>query len=108
MGNQENSQSEPEKAQPNDSQTEEKIIQSQKSDKNQLKNSQTTSKSSQKSSQKSDSSDSLILSQHLSQLSKDKYENEVTETLEMTQIIDWDDENFFEASNDEEDKAKID
>jgi len=42
----------------------------------------------------------------LSQLSKDKYENEVTETLEMTQIIDWDDENFFEASNDEEDKDK--
>ena len=25
----------------------------------------------------------------------------------MTQIIDWDDENFFEASNDEEDKVKI-
>ena len=43
----------------------------------------------------------------MSQLSKDKYENEVTETLEMTQIIDWDDENFFEASNDEEDKVKI-
>ena len=40
-----------------------------------------------KNSQKSDSSaDSLILSQHLSQMSKEKYESEVNETLEMTKV----------------------
>ena len=68
---------------------------SQKADSN---NSSQTSRNSQKipsqtksigskNSQKSDSSaDSLILSQHLSQISKEKYESEVNETLEMTKV----------------------
>ena len=68
---------------------------SQKADSN---NSSQTSRNSQKipsqtksigskNSQKSDSSaDSLILSQHLSQMSKEKYESEVNETLEMTRV----------------------
>ena len=63
-----------------------------------LKDEKTRSKSASKS-QKSDSSDSLILSQHLSQVSKDKYENEVAETLEMSQILEWDDEDFFDVDN---------
>ena len=53
-----------------------------------------------KNSQKSDvSADSLVLSQHLSQMSKEKYESEVNETLEMTKILDWDDDNFFDVEN---------
>ena len=60
-----------------------------------------------KNSQKSDSSaDSLILSQHLSQMSKEKYESEVNETLEMTKILDWDDDNFFDVENQIEQEKK--
>ena len=60
-----------------------------------------------KNSQKSDSSaDSLILSQHLSQMSKEKYESEVNETLEMTKILDWDDDNFFDVENQTEQEKK--
>jgi len=60
-----------------------------------------------KNSQKSDSSaDSLILSQHLSQMSKEKYESEVNETLEMTKILDWDDDNFFDVENQIEPEKK--
>ena len=63
-----------------------------------LKDEENQSKSASKS-QKSDSSDSLILTQHLSQVSKDKYENEVAETLEMSQILEWDDDDFFDDDN---------
>ena len=60
-----------------------------------------------KNSQKSDSSaDSLILSQHLSQMSKEKYESEVNETLEMTKILDWDDDNYFDVENQIEQEKK--
>ena len=88
---------------------------SQKADSN---NSSQTSRNSQKTpsqtksigsknSQKSDSSaDSLILSQHLSQMSKEKYESEVNETLEMTKILDWDDDNFFDVENQIEQEKK--
>jgi len=88
---------------------------SQKADSN---NSSQTSRNSQKipsqtksigskNSQKSDSSaDSLILSQHLSQMSKEKYESEVNETLEMTKILDWDDDNFFDVENQIEQEKK--
>ena len=89
---------------------------SQKADSN---SSQTSSRNSQKipsqtksiigskNSQKRDSSaDSLILSQHLSQMSKEKYESEVNETLEMTKILDWDDDNFFDVENQIEQEKK--
>jgi hypothetical protein len=65
------------------------------------------SQTNSRNSQKSDSSaDSLILSQHLSQMSKDKYESEVHETLEMTKILDWDDDNFFDVENQIEQEKK--
>ena len=50
--------------------------------------------------------DSLILFQHLSQVSKEKYESEVNETLEMTKILDWDDDNFFDVENQIEQEKK--
>ena len=48
----------------------------------------------------------LILTQHLSQMSKEKYESEVNETLEMTKILDWDDDNFFDVENQIEQEKK--
>ena len=60
--------------------------------------SQTKSIGSKNQSQKSDSSaDSLILSQHLSQMSKEKYESEVNETLEMNKILDWAKDDSFDV-----------
>jgi hypothetical protein len=49
-------------------------------------------------SQKSDSSADLsILSQHQSQMSKEKYESEVNETLEMNKILDWAKDDSFDV-----------
>jgi len=39
-------------------------------------------------------------------MSKEKYETEVNETLEMSTIIDWDDDDFFDTENSQEDKKE--
>ena len=39
-------------------------------------------------------------------MSKEKYESEVNETLEMTKILDWDDDNFFDVENQTEQEKK--
>ena len=39
-------------------------------------------------------------------MSKEKYESEVNETLEMTKILDWDDDNFFDVENQIEPEKK--
>ena len=58
-------------------------------------------------SQKSDSSADLsILSQHQSQMSKEKYESEVNETLEMNKILDWDKDDSFDVEKQIEQEKK--